>query len=56
MTANQFENARRSLGLSIRELAKRFGTSHSTVWRYEHGWTIPGWVVYAFEGLRREIR
>lgn len=34
-------DARQSAGLSLRELARRAGTSHSTILAYEHGTKVP---------------
>jgi transcriptional regulator with XRE-family HTH domain len=34
--------ARHGAGLSLRELARRAGTSHATLLAYEHGTKVPG--------------
>ena len=34
-------HARQSAGLSLRELARRAGTSHATILAYEHGTKVP---------------
>lgn len=40
--AATLSRARREAGLSLRELARRAGTSHATILAYERGTKVPG--------------
>ena len=42
LAARTLKRAREAAGLSLRELARRAGTSHPTLLAYEHGTKIPG--------------
>lgn len=37
MTADELRDARRQLGLGQRDLARRLGVPHTTLWRWETG-------------------
>ncbi len=44
--ASSLRNAREAAGLSLRELAKRAGTSHPTLLAYEQGKKVPSVATY----------